>query len=308
MPSDRETFTLGLMRTSLCDLLGIEYPILSVGFGEGARADLVSAVSNAGGFGVLGASGDEPDFIRSEAERTRTLTDRPFGFNLIIVAEDDWAKEKGYHEGFPAYVRAMIAAAGGSATAAVFFWGDPAPYVKPAHDAGMKVLIQVGSVEEAEAAAGAGVDAVIAQGVEAGGHVGGTKSIWELLPAAVARVAPLPVLASGGIGDGAGLARALSLRAAGVSLGTRFVASDEANVHIDFKRRIVAATSADTVYTPDLYDVGGRGRLAARSATRPTRNGRQWGGLPRAHVRARASRSGGTTSLRGASSSGRATP
>jgi nitronate monooxygenase len=119
------------------------------------------------------------------------------------------------------------------------------------------VLIQVGSVEEAEAAAEAeaGVDAVIAQGVEAGGHVRGTTSIWELLPAAVARVAPLPVLASGAIGDGAGLARALRLGAAGVSLGTRFVASDEANVHIDFKRRIVAANATDTVYTPDLYDV-----------------------------------------------------
>ncbi len=243
------------IRTPLCDLLGIDYPILSVGFGEGARAELVSAVSNAGGFGVLGASGDEPDFIRAEAERTRTLTDRPFGFNLIIVGQDDWAKEKGYHEGFPAYVRAMIAAAGGSATAVVFFWGDPAPYVKPAHEAGVKVLIQVGSVEEAEAAAKAGVDAVIAQGVEAGGHVRGTTSIWELLPAAVARVAPLPVLASGGIGDGAGLARALRLGAAGVSLGTRFVASDEANLHLDYKRRIVAATAADTVYTPDLYDV-----------------------------------------------------
>ena len=236
------------IRTPLCDLLGIEYPILSVGFAWGARAELVSAVSNAGGFGVLGASGDDPDYIRAEAERTRTLTDRPFGFNLIIAQSDE--------EGFCAYVGAMIAAAAGaSATAAVLFWGDPAPYVEPAHEAGVKLLIQVGSVEEAEAAAEAGVDAVIAQGVEAGGHVRGTTSIWELLPATVARVAPLPVLASGGIGDGAGLARALRLGAAGVSLGTRFVASEEANVHIDYKRRIVAATAADTAYTPDLYDV-----------------------------------------------------
>jgi nitronate monooxygenase len=244
------------MRTPLCDLLGIEYPILSVGMGSGARAELASAVSHAGGFGVLGASGEDPGYIRSEAERTRALTDRPFGVNLIIVGQDDWAREMGFDDGFPGYARAVIAAgADGSASAAVFFWGDPAPYVEPAHQAGMKVLIQVGSVEEADAAAQAGVDAVIAQGVEAGGHVRGTTSIWELLPATVARVAPLPVLASGGIGDGAGLARALRLGAAGVSLGTRFVASDEANIHIDYKRRIVAATSADTVYTPDLYDV-----------------------------------------------------
>ncbi len=206
---------------------------------------LVSAVSNAGGFGVLGASGDDPGYIRAEAERTRSLTDGPFGFNLIIAQGDE--------EGFRAYIREMIAAASASATAVVLFWGDPAPYIEPAHEAGKKLLIQVGSVEEA--AAEAGVDAVIAQGIEAGGHVRGTRSIWELLPPAAARVAPLPVLASGGIGDGAGLARALRLGAAGVSLGTRFVASDEANIHIGYKRRIVAATAADTVYTPDLYDV-----------------------------------------------------
>jgi NAD(P)H-dependent flavin oxidoreductase YrpB (nitropropane dioxygenase family) len=237
------------MHTPLCDLLGIEYPILSVGFSPmAARAELVSAVSNAGGFGVLAQIVD-PDGIRVEADRTRRLTDRPFGFNIIIA--------RGEEEDFRVQVIAMIAAAAGaSATAVVLFWGDPAPYVKPAHDAGAKVLIQVGSVDEAEAAAEAGVDAIIAQGIEAGGHVRGSTSIWELLPAVAARVAPLPVLAAGGIGDGAGLGRALGLGAAGVSLGTRFVASDEANIHIDYKRRVVAATAADTVYTPDLYYVG----------------------------------------------------
>ncbi len=117
------------------------------------------------------------------------------------------------------------------------------------------MLIQVGSAEEAEAAAAAGVDAVIAQGVEAGGHVRGTTSIWELLPQTVQAVSPLPVLASGGIGDGDGLARAFRLGAQGVSLGTRFVASDEAYVHPEYKRRIVASTAEDTVYTAELYDV-----------------------------------------------------
>jgi nitronate monooxygenase len=239
------------MRTPLCDLLGIEHPILSVGFGAGARAELASAVSNAGGFGVLGASGAEPDYIRTEAERTRSLTDLPFGFNLIIATDgsDD--------EGDRAYFREMIAAAAGAgATAAVLFWGDAAPFVEPTHEAGAKLLIQVGSVEEAEAAADAGVDAVIAQGIEAGGHVRGTTSIWDLLPATVAAVEPTPVLASGGIGDGAGLARAIELGAQGVSLGTRFVACGEANVHPDYKARIVASSGRDTVYTEDLFDVG----------------------------------------------------
>ena len=239
------------MHTPLCDLLGIEHPILSVGFGAGARAELASAVSNAGGYGVLGASGADPDYIRAEADRTRSLTDRPFGFNLIIATDgsDD--------EGDDAYFREMIAAAAGAgATAAVFFWGDPAPYVEVAHEAGAKLLIQVGSVEEAVAAAEAGVDAVIAQGFEAGGHVRGTTSIWELLPAIVAAVGSTPLLASGGIGDGRGVARALELGAQGVSLGTRFVACDEANAHPDYKARIVASSATDAVYTEDLFDRG----------------------------------------------------
>lgn len=118
----------------------------------------------------------------------------------------------------------------------------------------MKVFIQVGSVEESKAAAAAGVDAVIAQGVEAGGHVKGTTSIWDLLPAAVEAIKPVPVLAAGGIGDGAGLARALQLGAQGVSLGTRFVASNEAWTHPAYKQRIVDSTATDTVYS-ELYDV-----------------------------------------------------
>jgi NAD(P)H-dependent flavin oxidoreductase YrpB (nitropropane dioxygenase family) len=229
------------LETPLCDLLGIEWPILSVGFGAGAGAELTAAVSNAGGLGVLGAGGMPARFLRTECERIRELTDRPFAINLILDDED------------VAYARRSVeTAAECGATAAVLFWGDAAPYVR----LGVKVLIQVGSVEEAEAAAGAGVDAVIAQGIEAGGHVRGTISIWELLPATVAAVAPTPVLASGGIGDGAGIARALQLGAQGVSLGTRFVASEEANVHAEYKARIVASTAADTVYTEGLFDIG----------------------------------------------------
>ncbi len=240
------------LRTPFCRELGIEHPVLSVGFASGARAELVAAVSNAGGFGVLGASGFEPDFLAGEVRRTRALTDRPFGINLII-AEDPGADL----EEDRAFVREQIRAAASEGVAAiVLFWGDASLYVDGAHAHGAKVLIQVGSVEEAVAAAAAGVDAVIAQGVEAGGHVRGTNSIWELIPEVVEAVAPVPVLASGGIGDGAGLALALQLGAQGVSLGTRFVASDEAWVHPEFKRRVVESTAEDTVYTADLYDVG----------------------------------------------------
>jgi NAD(P)H-dependent flavin oxidoreductase YrpB (nitropropane dioxygenase family) len=193
----------------------------------------------------------DPDAIRAEIQRTRTLTDRPFGIN-VIIAEDSAAYADKDREFFLAQFRA---AAEEEAAAVVLFWGDPAPLVDEAHANGLMVLIQVGSVQEAEAAAAGGVDAVIAQGVEAGGHVRGTTSIWELVPMTVEAVSPVPVLASGGIGDGAGLARALTLGAQAVSLGTRFVASDEANIHPEYKRRIVASVAADTVYTADLYDV-----------------------------------------------------
>jgi NAD(P)H-dependent flavin oxidoreductase YrpB (nitropropane dioxygenase family) len=239
------------LRTALCHLLGVDYPVLSAGIGAGARAELVGAVSHAGGFGVLGASGMPPDAIRAEIERIRTLTQRPFGIN-VIIAEDSGADLEEDRRFFLAQFRA---AAEEGAAAIVLFWGDPAPFVEEAHAWGLDVLIQVGSVQEAEAAVAAGVDAVIAQGVEAGGHVRGTTSIWELVPMTAAAVSPVPVLASGGIGDGAGLARALTLGAQGVSLGTRFVASDEANVHPEYKRRIVSSVAADTVYTADLYDV-----------------------------------------------------
>jgi nitronate monooxygenase/enoyl-[acyl-carrier protein] reductase II len=236
------------LRTPLCHRLGIEVPIFNAGIGSGAGPELAAAVSNAGGFGVIGASGLEPDEISRRIAHVRTLTDRPFGLNFIIGEESDEDRE---------FIRAEIRAAIGEKVAAVVvFWGDPGVYVEEAHANGVAILIQVGSVEEAEAAAAAGVDAVIAQGVEAGGHVRGTTSIWELLPKTIEALGPLPVLASGGIGDGAGVARALGLGAQGVSLGTRFVASDEAWVHPEYKRRVVASTAEDTVYTTDLYDVG----------------------------------------------------
>ena len=237
-----------LLHTPFCRDLGIEYPILSVGMGQAAGPELVSAVSNAGGFGVLGMSGMDPEEMRRLIGRTRELTRRPFGVNIIIDEDEEDEEDR-------QLIHDEVAAAAEEAVAAVvLFWGDPAPYVEEVHRHGGKVLIQVGSAEEAEAAAETGVDAVIAQGYEAGGHVKGTTSIWELLPAAVEAIKPVPVLASGGIGDGEGLARALELGAQGVSLGTRFVASDEAWLHPDYKQRIVEATAADTVIN-ELYDV-----------------------------------------------------
>jgi NAD(P)H-dependent flavin oxidoreductase YrpB (nitropropane dioxygenase family) len=234
------------LHTPLCDLMGIEYPILSAGFGSAAVPELAAAVSNAGGLGVLGASGMDPGEIRRRMANTQKLTRLPFGINFIIAEESD--------EDHAFLLDQMAAAIAARAAVVVLFWGDPAPYVDLARGTGVKVFIQVGSVEEAKAAADSGVDAVIAQGIEAGGHVRGTTSIWDLLPATIAAINPVPVLASGGIGDGAGVARALQVGAQGVSLGTRFVASDEAWVHPAYKLRIVQSTADDTVYN-ELYDV-----------------------------------------------------
>ena len=251
------------LRTPLCDALGIEVPILSAGMGSIAGPDLVAAVSEAGGFGVLGVSGASPEAVQALIASTRALTERPFGVN-VIIDEVGWAASDEDRELVRAEVLTAIQA---QVAAVVLFWGDPAPYIEPAQDKGVKVLVQVGSLSEAEAAAAAGVDAVIAQGVEAGGHVRGTTSIWDLLPAVVAALGPLPVLASGGIGDGDGIARVLSLGAQGVSLGTRFAASEESRAHPEYKRRLVESVAKDTVYTEDLYDISWPG-----APTRTLRN------------------------------------
>jgi nitronate monooxygenase len=236
------------IRTPLCDLLGIDVPILCAGMGWLAGPELVAAVSEAGGLGVLGNGSASREAVELQVGRTRALTGKPIGLNLIVDVEE------------PAEVdhlcEQVAFAAGLGVDHFVLFWGEAEPFVEAVRATGpAKVLIQVGSLEEGAAAAAAGVDAIIAQGVEAGGHVRGTSSVWELLPAAVDAVAPLPVLASGGIGDAQGLARALSLGAQGVSLGTRFVASEEADAHPGYKQRIVEACAADTVYTEDLYVV-----------------------------------------------------
>ena len=216
--------------------------------GTGAGPDLAAAVSNAGGFGVIGASAFLPDAIPGLVRQVRDRTTHPFGANFIIDERDASDKDR-------AITRQQVRAAISERVATiVLFWGDPAPYVEEAQRRGVRIIIKVGSTDEAKAAAAAGVDAVIAQGVEAGGHVKGTTSIWTLLPAVVEAIKPVPVLASGGIGDGAGVARAIGLGAQGVSLGTRFVASDEFSAHPAYKQRIVEGTASDTVLN-ELYDV-----------------------------------------------------
>lgn len=229
-----------MLTTDLCRTLGVDLPIWNAGMGGGlAGPALAAAVSNAGGLGVLGMGGLPEPVLRDQIRETRELTDRPFGVNLILpLLEDDTPIACCLEERVPVLV---------------LFWGDPAPYLDRAHAVGTRVVSQVGSAAEAKAAADAGVDAVMIQGVEAGGHVRGVESLSVVLPATVDAVAPLPVVAAGGIADGRGLAAALALGAQAVSLGTRFLCSDESRAA--YKDRVVAATAADTEYTK-LFDVG----------------------------------------------------
>jgi nitronate monooxygenase len=229
-----------MLRTPLCQQIGIAYPIFSVGMGPVAGPELAAAVSNAGGGGVLGGLFLPSHSLRQAIHRLRTLTDKPFGVNLILPLLQEGQIEACLAERVPLLV---------------LFWGDPRPYVAEAHHHETKVFLQVGSVAEATAAAEAGVDAIIVQGVEAGGHVKSRTALSALVPAVVEAVAPVPVLAAGGIATGRGVVAALCLGAQGVSMGTRFLCSTEAGVTRAYQERVVRSTAEDTVYTT-LFDLG----------------------------------------------------
>lgn len=230
-----------MLETRLCRDLGIDHPILSAPLGGGnAGPELAAAVSNAGGLGFLGMGGLSASVIREHIRATRKLTAKPFGVGLLLPLLQGGEVEACVAERVPVLL---------------FFWGDVAPHVERAKRAGARVFAQVGSVAEAQAAAAAGVDAIVAQGFEAGGHVRGTTSLVTLVPAVRQAVAPLPVVAAGGIATGRGLVAALSLGAEAVLMGTRFVASEESRASTEYKQRIVQARAEDTVHTM-LFDIG----------------------------------------------------
>ena len=184
------------IRTAVCDLLGCDYPIVQAGMGGVARSELVAAVLNAGGYGILGMVRESPELIRREVAAVRARTDRPFGVNLIPYGTDPALLEEELAACFEARVHSLC-----------FFWEVRPDLVARARQAGCLVLYQVGTLADARAAERAGADVVICQGVEAGGHVHGTVSSLVLLPQ-VARAVTVPVLGSGGFGSGAGLVAA----------------------------------------------------------------------------------------------------
>ena len=231
------------METSITRLLGIEHPIIQAPIGGLSVPALAGAVSNAGGLGMMAITWMTLDEIRVAIADVRGLTDRPFGVNVIIDRSDE-----------PQDTRVEAALEAGAPIVS-FFWGDPAPFVDAVHAAGAKATMTIGSAEEARRAAGAGVDVIVAQGWEAGGHVWGQVSTLALVPAVVDAVPGTPVAAAGGITDGRGLAAAIALGAGAVWMGTRFVASEEAPAHPHWKAKLIGASETDTYYST-LFDVG----------------------------------------------------
>lgn len=220
------------MRSPLCDLIGIEVPIIQAGMSIFTSPELAAAVSNAGGLGSLGAWNRPPDHLGRDLAELQALTDAPFAVNHVV----------------PDLNEAAFSATLEVAPAVVSFALDDAgDRMRQVHDAGSLVMQQVSTVRQAEVAAEHGADIVVAQGGEAGGYSGGVGTL-SLLPQVVDAVAPVPVVAAGGIADGRGMAAALLLGAAGVNLGSRFLASAESPIGERWRRSLVTRPSEEWVH------------------------------------------------------------
>ncbi len=258
-----------MLATRFTAIAGVDHPIVLGGMGTGTSPDLVVAVCEAGGLGILGATHLPVERIASGVATIRGRTDRTFGLNFLLafVEEDRFA-----------------AALAARPEILSFAWARPdqdlAAYFARAHGAGARVMHMVSTAEDAERAAAAGADIIVAQGTEGGGHVGQMGTI--VLVRQVAKAVPdRPLLAAGGIADGAGLAAALALGADGVLLGTRFLATDEAPIHPAYKQAIVASDGTDSILT-DIPDIA-QGRVWPGAMNRVLRNrliedylGREW--------------------------------
>ena len=216
------------MRTSFTDQYQLKIPVASAGMAFVARAELVAAVSASGGMGVLGGTAMPPALLEQEIAAIRASTDRCFGINFI-----------------PRFTTSeqISLCANLKIPVVSFFWDTPeSGWVDELGDAGTRIWVQVGSVDEALHAAEIGAGLIIAQGIEAGGHNRSTAGTFALVPSVVDAVAPIPVLAAGGIADGRGVVAALALGAEGAWIGTRFLASTEADAHQGYKTKLVEAS------------------------------------------------------------------
>ena len=222
-----------MIRTEICDMLGIEVPIFQGGMAWVSDASLAGAVSNAGGLGIIAGMNSNGEQLRAEIKKIRQITDKPFGVNVMLLSPfADEVAQVVVEEKVPVVVTGA---------------GLPSKYIKTWVAAGLKVIPVVPSVAIARMCERMGACAVVAEGGESGGHVGDLTTM-ALTPQVVDAVS-IPVLAAGGIGDGRGVAAALMLGAKGVQVGTRFLVANECTIHPNYKQRVLKAKDIDTMVT-----------------------------------------------------------
>lgn len=239
-----------MLNSKLCQLLNIKYPILQGGMAWVATAELAAAVSNAGGLGLIGAGHMPPDALQAEIRKAKTLTDKPFGVNIMLMSP--FVKEV-----MQVVIDERVAVVTTGA-------GNPGEYIPALKEIGTKVIPVVASVALAKRLERVGIDAIIAEGMESGGHVGEVTTM-ALVPQVVDAV-NVPVIAAGGIGDARGVVAALALGAEGVQIGTLFAATTECTAHPNYKAAIVKAKERSTVVTGAI--TGHPVRVIANKLTR----------------------------------------
>jgi len=221
------------MKTRITELLGIKYPVIQGGMAWVAEYHLAAAVSEAGGFGVIGAASAPPEIVREQIRKVKELTDKPFGVNVMLM-----------NPNAPEVAKVVVEEGVKAVTTGA---GNPAAFMEMWKAAGIKVMPVVASVAMAKMMEKAGADAVVAEGTESGGHIGSATTM-TLVPQ-VADAVSIPVIAAGGIGDGRGVAAAVMLGAEAVQMGTRFIVAEESIVHENYKKKILAAKDIDSEVT-----------------------------------------------------------
>ena len=222
------------MTKKITEVLGIKYPIIQGGMAWISDAKLAAAVSNAGGAGIISCGGRTTEYVREEIRKAKQLTDKPFGVNVMLMAPNKDEIVDVICEEKPAFVTLGA--------------GNPVPYFAKLKEAGIKVIPVIPNVKLAKRVAAAGADAMVAEGMEAGGHIG-VLTTMALMTQVIPEIKDIPVVMAGGFGDGRGLAAAMLMGAGGVQMGTRFLVAEECSVHENMKQKLIEAVDTDTIVT-----------------------------------------------------------
>lgn len=228
---------------TICDVLGIKYPIIQGGMAWISDAVMAASVSNAGGAGIISCGGRTTDYVREEIRKCKTLTDKPFGVNIMLMAPNKEEILQVICEEKPAFVTLGA--------------GNPVPFIEPLHNAGIKVVPVVPNVKLAKRIEANKADAIVVEGMEAGGHIG-VLTTMALMTQVIPEV-NIPVVMAGGFADGRGLAAAMLMGAAGVQIGTRFLVAEECPVHDNMKQKLIEAVDTDTIVTGQTIKSAVRG-------------------------------------------------